>query len=260
MKKLLYALCALTIFSFAFVCAEEADAMQDHFLPSLDDEDESGLLDALQDSTDIIAQENEKIAQEEAKKQREQAARKERIAQAKQREREAKRQNKTLLGSVAVGANAPFTLNTNPKSKDGYDTPIPLGVSVYYIGNLSIFTFKTNLNWDFIKAKNDDSVRFNWIGSIGLTPIHNEYCFIGFYASMGLIDKIEKYEYTSFGGSANLLLNLSGNFGMFANLDATYRSKAEYKGDEEVAPYVAHYLNTWRVCPSIGFFYTFMKG
>ncbi len=265
MKKILSMLLICVLGTFCFIYAEESDDsqpetdMENQLLQAFGGEESDSTLDALQDSNDLITEEDESSAQEKERIEREKEQEAKAKAQKKKEIRKKKSENKTMLGSIAVGANAPFTLNTSSNHKDKYNTPIPAGISAYIIGNFNIVAFKTNCNWDFIKAVEDDSVRFSWIASLGLTPIHNDYCFIGFYGTLGLIDKIEKYEYTSYGGSVNMLVNLSDNFGLLMNLDATYRGKAEYKGDEEIAPYVAHYLNTWRVCPSIGFFYTFIK-
>lgn len=249
MKKLLSVFICMII-TFGLLYAQENEDFDNQFLPTFDEEDNSGSLDALQESNEIIAEENERIVQEI-----------EEAEQRKQRERAAKWENKMRLRYLSVGLSAPFNFNTEKASGELYDTPFPLGISAQYTGSFSYTTFKTNLNWDFVKYTSGDKVNFLWTASLGFTPIHNDICFIGIYGTLGLLDEeIEKYSYTSYGASINAMYNFSDRFGLFLNIDATYRGKEKYKGDEEVAPYIPRYLDTWRVCPSIGFFYNFMKG
>ena len=170
-----------------------------------------------------------------------------------------KRENKPYVVYAGLGANAPFNLTTDSDTTLN-DTSFPLGISLHLVASAGWVSTKGNLNWDFIKYSEKTSAIFNGTFSFGITPIHNDYCFIGVYYTIGY-DEIENYSYPyAQGGSINMLFNFSKRFGMFLNCDATYRGNENYKGDEEIAPYAPRFLDSWRICPSIGFAFTFLRG
>lgn len=249
MKKILSILFVGILLSFCFVYAEEVSG-----------EDALGTnpLDALQDFNKEIEEENEKILQEQEEEKRQKKRIKQEEKRQKAQERAEKLQPKNYITFVALGANAPFNISSNPDTTLN-DTSFPMGMSAHLVSSYMYVSFKGTVNCDFIKYSKKTSAIIGTNLSLGLTPIHNDYWFIGLYGSFGF-EKIEKYSYPSYGGSVNMLFNFSDRFGLFINCDATHRGTAEYNGDEEIAPYEPLFLNSWRICPSIGFSYTFMKG
>ena len=241
MKKLLLVF-ACVFLAFSFASAQENEDLQDSFLDSLGNDD---FLGELQEANDIIEDENENIAQE-----------KEAERQKQERIKAKKRQNKAVT-AFALGANAPFNLTTD-SDKTLNKLSFPVGVSAHLVGCWTYVSAKGNISWDFVKYAEKTSVLFGGTVSLGFSPIHNDYWFIGLYGTIGF-DTIENYSYTSFGASGTVFFNFSKRFGLFVNCDATYRTKGNYKGDEEIAPYEPLFLNTWRVCPSIGISYSFMR-
>ena len=200
-------------------------------------------------------QEREKIKEEE-KREREKL--KEEEKQQKALERIEKLQSKNHITFISLGVNAPFNISYEPDTTLN-DTSFPLGMSAHLVSSYMYISGKGNVNCDFIKYSEKTSAVIGGTVSLGITPVHNSYWFIGLYGTFGF-EKIENYSYPSYGGSVNMLFNFSNRFGIFMNVDATHRGKATYEGDEEIAPYDPLFLNSWRICPSIGFSYTFMRG
>ena len=200
-------------------------------------------------------QERERIKEQE-KLEKEKIKAREKLE--KEIEWEARKENKDHITFASAGMNVPFNFSTNSDSTLN-KLSFPLGISAHLVSSYKYVTAKGNLNWDFIKYAEETAVIFGGTISLGITPIHNDFCFIGVYYTMGF-DKIENYSYVAYGGSVNMLLNFSKRFGIFINCDATYRGNEDYKGDEEIAPYDARFLKSWRVCPSIGVAFTFFRG
>lgn len=262
MKKLISILLAFAVFSFCFVFAEEDyddfQDMQDLFIQSLNNiEANSAFLDALDESNEIIEEENSRIEEEKKQAERKKELEKEMEKEAKERLRSMKSKNNTMVSAVSFGGNVPFALSANsPTNELG---SVPFGILLQYTGSSYFWSTKFNLNWDFIKYADNNSPHFIWTASLGISPVHNDYCFIGFYGTIGS-DKIENYSYTSYGGSIDMMFYFTERFGLSLNLDATCRGKAEYKGDEEIPPYLPLYTDSWRISPSIGFVFTFING
>ena len=264
MKKTAFMIFVLVFTSFCFLNAEENNDdlqslqeinLESQLLQALgEEENDSSFLDALEDSNDLITDENESIIQEKERIEQEKEA--EKIA--KQDERKKKRENKGLSEYFGLGANILLNPYVDVENTEFDANQMPMGISLHWLGNYGFVTGKASLNWDFVKYT-DKNVSFVGCFSLGITPIHNDYCFIGFYGTVGA-EEIEKYSYASYGGSVNLLFNFPNRFGIFLNLDATCRTSGTYKGDEEIPPYLPAYTGTWRVCPSIGITYTFLRG
>ena len=245
MKKIVLIVSSI-FFTFSFfVNAEEIDDSQSQLLEIFGDEaqkeadDSFDALEILQESNDEYVQKNEEIIQDTKKKNKER-----------------NRKNASLSSFIGAGYNIPFNLN--------YDTAVktsdfPSGISAHYITSYMYISGKANLNWDFQKYTDNTAVISGATFSLGLTPIHNEYCFIGLYGTFGT-DKINDYSYTAYGASATVIFNIAHNFGLLINCDATHRSLEKYNGTEDPAPYPPHFLNSWRICPSIGITYRFMNG
>lgn len=224
--------------SFCFLTAQEKEDLE--LLQSLtEEENDSEFLDALQKEDEIIAAQNEIISQEN-----------EWIEQEKEKIKKKKRQNKKGEGGyLGTGLNFPLNICTN-------NFQIPLGVSLFWQGNREYIAFKFNCNFDFIKYS-EEAVNFSSFLSLGLSPIHNEFCFVGLYGTWGN-DVIDNYSYFSYGVSGLLLFNFSKKWSAFINCDATYRNKGEYLDKEKNAPYPPSFDNSWRVCPSIGICYNYL--
>ena len=157
----------------------------------------------------------------------------------------------------AIGADTP--LNTGAQFDNIFgEQSFPLGISLHAISFYTYISLKSNMGWDFVQYSERATVLFGGTFSLGFSPIHNDYCFIGFYGTMGL-EEIDNYSYTSYGISAIGSFNFSDRFGIFVNCDALCRLKGVYKGDEEIPPYEPLFLNTWRIYPSIGIIYTFIR-
>lgn len=260
MRKIFFILFIfITIFSFAYtqesIDSQNFEDMHNQLLETLEEEEFTiEGLDLLQENNELIEEENRKIINEEKKI------------------KENKKKNKDVLGYLSLGFNMPFYSNADSLEKD-LNSSLK-GISLQYIGNIKNFTFKGNLNWDYTKTQN---LLFSKTISIGYSPIHNLSCFVGLYGTLEF-DKVADYSYKSPGLSGVLLYNMSNTFGVFINLDATYRSiKDEEKdtsystrycnnlieGDNskiiENTPSQPRNLNTWKICPSIGFFYNFVR-
>ena len=210
----------------------------------------------------IAQKQQEELARQEEERLKEQERlERERIKEEEKRQKTLERaerlKNKSALTFASAGMNIPFNF-----SKDANTTlnklSFPAGIAVHLVGAYKYVTAKGNLNWDFIKFAEETAVIFSGTISLGITPIHNDFCFIGVYYTMGF-DKIENYSYTMYGGTVSMLFNFSNRFGMFINCDATYRGTENYKGDEGNVPYEPRFAKSWRICPSIGFAFTFSR-
>lgn len=246
MKKLLTILFVFAFFSFCFVNAQENDDWSDDDpLSQLFDQDSMqeqnsfDALDILQEDSEQYVQNNEEIAKQEKKK-----------------EKEKKMKNKEFFSYISLGVDAPFPIYVNSLINK-FDIPIPLGISLQYASCYNgIMTYKLNYNFDFIQYSKSSKDNFSGFlsCSLGFSPVHNDYCLVGIYGTLG-IDSIEKYSYTSFGGSGLLIFNVFKKLGIVFNIDATCRAVEDYSGKEELAPQPPRYKNTWRIAPSIGFSY-----
>ena len=243
-KVLLFFLCIILFLNFVYT--QNNDDSQNQF--AFEDEKVLDLLDALQESNEILSQKNDSIIQENEKNE----LKKKWIINGK-------KQNKDFLTVAALAVNVPFNLNSEPSIVLN-KTSFPLGISANYVTSYMYIAFKGTINYDFIKYSEKNSTIFGVTFSFGITPIHNDYCFIGLYGTF-CSEEIEKYDYTpSFGGSATALFSISNHLGIILNIDATYRGAAKYNGDEVIAPYEPIFLNSWRICPSIGVSYTINRG
>lgn len=208
-------------------------------------EDDFGWLDSFQNEDEMIADENGKALQE-----------KQEIEKEKEKVKKQKKQNKNASIYFGVAANVPF--NTGGASdSNSSGSSFPLGVSLHGMGNSHFLTLKGNVSWDFVKLTAETPVIFSFTLSGGISPVYNDFCFIGLYGTFGG-DTIGDFTYTSYGGSATVLFNFTERLGIFINCDALYRQKASYKGSEETEP-VSSFSGTWRICPSIGISYNFLR-
>ena len=119
--------------------------------------------------------------------------------------------------------------------------------------SLGIWSLKGNLNWDFIKNSEGNLTVFGYYLSAGFAPIHTDYCFVGFYGTMGGC-KIDNYSYSGPGISGTAIFNITDRLGVLINCDIT-KWYAEYEGDEEIPPFLPRYSDTIRICTSIGISY-----
>lgn len=207
-------------------------------------EDDSNWLDSFLDEDEMILEQNEKIVQEEKDSERDKLISKNR-----------KKENRVISGYICTGVNIPFNFDMTIEEKSG--STFPFGISLHGIGNQGYIAFKGNVNCDFIKYSKDSSVLFSCTLSLGLTPMHNEFCYIGLFGTFG-IDEIDNYTYPSYGGSGTVIFNFAKRWGILINCDATCRQKGEYKGEKKIDPPAPHFVGSWRVCPSIGFTYNFI--
>ena len=231
--------------------SQNFEDMHNQLVEALEEEFIIEGLDILQENNELIEEENTKIVIEQKKIKK------------------VKKNNQEILGYLSLGLNMPFYSNAESLEKD-LNSGLK-GISFHYIGNIKKITFKGNLNWDYTKTQN---LLFSKTISIGYSPIHNSSCFIGLYGTLGF-DKIQEKTYTSPGLSGVLLYNMSDTFGVFINLDAISLKESEEKntsysarnrnnlieGDISIenTPSQPRNLNTWKICPSIGFFYNFAR-
>ncbi len=164
-------------------------------------------------------------------------------------------ENKTALTFVALGLNVPFNISSDSDVTLN-DNTFPYGISAHLQSSYMYISFKGNINFDFVKYSEKTSTLVGANLSLGASPIHNDYLFVGLYGTLGF-DEINKYSYIAYGGSAYIGFNFSEKLGLFFNLDVTRRSSEQYNGDEEEPPYDPLFIDSWRICPSIGLSYTF---
>lgn len=207
---------------------------------------QSSFLDEFQDEDEMILQQNEKDAQEKEENEKKQ-----------EKIKEKKKLNLELLLYGAAAVNIPYNFTVDSKV-DLPNKTFPIGASLHFVSVVNYLTLKGNINWDFITFSDKTSMIFGGSISLGLTPIHNEFMFLGIYGT-AWFDKIEDYMYTSYGPSATVIFNLPKNFGVFLNCDFIYRTKEKYQGDL-ANPDKPRFLNSWRICPSIGISYNIIKG
>lgn len=207
---------------------------------------QSSFLDEFQDEDEMILQQNEKDAQEKEENEKKQ-----------EKIKEKKKLNLGLLLYGAAAVNIPYNFTVDSKV-DLPNKTFPIGASLHFVSVVNYLTLKGNINWDFITFSDKTSMIFGGSISLGLTPIHNELLFLGIYGT-AWFDKIEDYMYTSYGPSATVIFNLPRNFGVFVNCDVIYRTKEKYQGDM-ANPDKPRFLNSWRICPSIGVSYNIIKG
>lgn len=208
-------------------------------------ENDSSFLDVFQEEDEMISAQNDKYAQENEENER------------KQEKIKKKKLNLNLLLYGAAAANIPINFTVDSKI-DLPNKTFPIGVSLHFASAVSYLTLKGNINWDFITFSDKTSMIFGGSISLGLTPIHNEFLFLGIYGT-AWFDKIEDYMYTSYGPSATVIFNLPKNFGVFLNCDFIYRTKEKYQG-HLANPDKPRFLNSWRICPSVGISYNIIKG
>lgn len=209
-------------------------------------ENDSSFLDVFQEEDEMISAQNDKDAQENEENERKQ-----------EKIKEKKKLNLNLLLYGAAAVNIPYNFTVDSKI-DLPNKTFPVGASLHLVYAVSYLTLKGNINWDFITFSDKTSMIFGGSISLGLTPIHNEFMFFGLYGT-AWFDKIEDYMYTSYGPSATVIFNLPKNFGVFLNCDFIYRTKEKYQGDL-ANPDKPRFLNSWRICPSIGISYNIIKG
>lgn len=208
-------------------------------------ENDSSFLDVFQEEDEMISAQNDKDAQENEENER------------KQEKIKKKKLNLNLLLYGAAAVNIPYNFTVDSKI-DLPNKTFPVGASLHLVYAVSYLTLKGNINWDFITFSDKTSMIFGGSISLGLTPIHNEFLFLGIYGT-AWFDKIEDYMYTSYGPSATVIFNLPKNFGVFLNCDFIYRTKEKYQGNL-ANPDKPRFLNSWRICPSIGISYNIIKG
>lgn len=198
-------------------------------------------MEALQAATEQFAQENEQVA-----KQKEEAKP---INQIKN-----KAKNKPVFYQ-AYGIELPFTLHElNMESLDNIISSknFPWGITCQANAVVKFWSFKGNINLDFVPYL-EETHKFSLTGfiSLGMAPIHNDFLFLGLYGTAGL-EFLGDFIIPSVGGTGTCVINLSKNFGIFVNLDATYRYGQSFTGNEYEEVPAFSIKNTWRVSPSVG--------
>lgn len=173
-----------------------------------------------------------------------------------QNDDEQRKSNRNLLCFAALGANVPINFSINSGSTISNNS-FPFGISIHALASFTYLSFKGNIAWDFINFSNKTYVVFGGSISLGVAPIRNDFLFLGLYAT-AWFDKIENYTYTCYGGSGTVIFNLPKKWGVLINCDATYRVKENYGGSKTI-PSPARFLNSCRVCPSIGISYNFLR-
>ena len=202
-------------------------------------------LDILQENSEIFVMENEETAKknEEARP----------INQIKK-----KMKNKPLW-YVSLGADIPFTFKSiqeNMFDKDNMEG-FPFGIILQTITVVKLWSFKGNVSFDFAKyAGYDYGFILSPMLSLGISPIHNDYLFLGLYGTVGG-EVIGDYLFWSGGLSGSVVFNFTQKLGLFVNVDATYRFGETYSGDGNAPTNRVELKNTWRIVPSIGI--TFRK-
>ncbi len=239
---------------------QNIEDIQNQILQSLNDSNSqetentetSDILEILESNAEIIAEEQEKEKLEQEQEEKRIAEQKEKEQQQKKAAREQKRQNNYMTGYLGGGVNF-----TSPIAIDYPSNVVeinsPVGLSFSAVTSMSYIALKLNVECDFIKyypTQKDESV-FTAL-SVGFTPVHNNYIFLGFFGTFGL-DTIGSYSYTSFGASATFMVHLGNFFVVYTNIDATRRSKGKIKDDaKESIGFPSLYSNTWRISPSVG--------
>ena len=241
MKKNIFVF-ALILSLLTFLYAEESETtqntqdMSEQFLQALiEEESDSNFLDALQDSDEAIAEQNEIISKTKKVEQK-------KVKQKKEKKRINLENRSEWYPYLGLGAGAAFDFNSN-KDNEINAFPLQPGFSILLIYNMGYFTYK-------ISPLIEENA--NVAGSIGLSPIHNSKGYLGLYASIGS-DEIEDYRYTGWGVGGTLIFKISDLSGVYINFDAINRAKAEYKGEKEIPPSLPGHIGTWNICSSIGF-------
>lgn len=197
---------------------------QNQLLEILNDDDGS------MDSLDIIQEGNTEVVQKN-----------EEIDEVKRKIAENKKQNDSV-SCYTLGFNFPFTYF--PDLEYVETSTIPFGFSVGVLSSIEKWSFKANLNWDFI---NEDLDIISLSGSLGRTPIHNYYFLFGYYFTIGF-ESANESSIFNIGASGTMAFKFIGNSRLFLNIDALYR-----RSNTEEVTALDFLLDSWKLCPSIGF-------
>ena len=261
MKKKLSILCFIFLITLTFAqetnseqneTIEEFDISsimaesQNQLLQILDEEEQkNSLLDVIQSDSEIFAEENKEIA-ERAKREKEEAKP---INQIKK-----KITNKPYTYGL-YGVDLFFS--TQNFDMDSFTQELNntlYGLSGQMISGVKFWSVKTGIVFDFdFTALEDDSFLVMTVPiSFGFAPIHNDFFVLGLYGTY-TFELFGNYLYHGIGGSTVLTLNLGKKWGIFANVDATYRFAENFFNDELPEPNIpSALLKTWKINPSIG--------
>lgn len=274
MKRLSFLIRFVFIFIFVSMCYANDDIQQiiqeEMHIQLLQVLGENGLVDnnndvVKSDILDVLEENNEIIADEldEEKEKSDLEKEKERIAEEKYKQKikaikKNKLQNNDMTGYFNVGINCPIFSGFRSSNND-YDIVSPVGFSGSAVTSKSYIALKINFECDIVKYfESDESSSMFTTLSVGCTPVHNDYFFLGIFGTVGF-DTIGDYSYTSVGGSGTCIWHCSNFLGVFLNLDITNRVASNAKDSENEDNFaIQGYKGTWRISPSIGLTFIFL--
>ncbi len=257
MKKFI-CLFVFILVSFSYVNSQEnsdlqnIEDIQNQILQSLNDSnsqsnettENSDILKILEENNKIIAEEQQKNIQEQEREKR--AAQEKKMAEFKE-----KHKNRFMTGYLGGGVNFSSPLVSGISDKI-YEVSSPVGASFTTLFSIEWYAYKLNLDFDSVYYSSTQSKNSScFLFSLGLTPIHTNYAFLGVFFTVGN-ETINNYSYISLGVSGNFIIHLGKALGLYVNIDATKRSEGEWDTSDHITLTSLDYADTWRVSSSVG--------